>query len=185
MDKSSRGNKGISIENLFLQFSKIQFLERTRKPGLESRRTWLRKIKRNAKEGSSSLSSLPLPPGWRHLPWDNGSRSRSCTGTTCCPGNRKTVSLWSVSGSRRSNRRPVYCRSARTIKPCWNRTPPLKWNEQPLYRDNLIFWYFVDVGEVWKMMARWFIQFKVKERKTVRNFLEIFRSKIRGTCKRM
>lgn len=62
MDKSSRGNKGISVENLFLQFSKIQFHERTRKPGLESRRTWLRKIKRNAKEGSSSFSPLSLSP---------------------------------------------------------------------------------------------------------------------------
>lgn len=137
-----------------LQFSKIQFLECTQKPGLES---WFdenlaAKDQTKCKRGILLLLLLPLVG---HLPWDNGSRSRSCTGTTCCPGNRKTVSLWSVFGSRRSNRRPVYCRSARTIKPCWNRTPPLKWNEQPLYRDNLVFWYFMDVelfvGEVRKV----------------------------------
>lgn len=153
---------------LLLQFSKIQFLECTQKPRLES---WFdenlaTKDQTKCKRGIL----LPLSLSFGHLPWDNGSRSRSCTGTTCCPGNRKTVSLWSVFGSRRSNRRPVYCRSARTIKPCWNRTPPLKWNEQPLYRDNMIFWYWgqsCSLEKVWWVLYHWKVFIWKEEKKGV------------------
>lgn len=186
MDKSI-GRKLVPSSN-FLKFNSSN-AHKSQDSNRDSTRTWLRKIKRNAKEGSSSSSSSLSLPLVGHLPWDNGSRSRSCTGTTCCPGNRKTVSLWSVFGSRRSNRRPVYCRSARTIKPCWNRTPPLKWNEQPLYRDNLVFWYFMDVelfvrevrkvwDSFWKMTAN------IYSIQGQRESLEIFPSRWNVKCTR-